>query len=52
MPDMPSLFRAFMELDRRRKAGGLLPHEISHWEKLKGELSRHFQPGIADQHSG
>jgi len=51
MADMPSLFRAFMDLDRRRKAGGLSPHEMSHWAKLKGELSRRFQPGVEDQHS-
>ena len=51
MPDMPSLFRVYMDLDRRRKAGGLAPHELSRWARLKRELNRHFQPGLEAQHS-
>ena len=51
MSDMPSLFRVFMDLERRRKAGGLLPHEITHWANLKRELNRHFQPEVENQHS-
>ena len=51
MPDMPSLFRVYMALDRRRKAGGLLPHEMSRWVELKRTLNEHFQPGIGDQHA-
>ena len=51
MPDMPSLFRVYMDLDRRRKAGGLAPHEMSRWAELKRELNRRFQPGLEDRHS-
>ncbi len=51
MPDMPSLFRVYMDLDRRRKAGGLPPHEMSRWAELKRELNRRFQPGLEDRHS-
>jgi uncharacterized protein (TIGR02266 family) len=51
MPDMPTLFRVYMELERRRKSEGLSPHELSHWSKLKRQLSRQFQPGVDAAHS-
>lgn len=51
MPDPSSLLRVYMDLDRRRKAGGLAPHEMSRWAELKRALSRHFQPGLEYQHS-
>ena len=33
------------------RAKGLSPHELSHWSKLKRELSRQFQPGVDAAHS-
>lgn len=52
MQDMPSLFRVYMDLDRRRKAGGLPAHEMGRWSDLKRVLNRHFQPEIEEKHSG
>ncbi len=51
MSDMPSLFRVYMDLDRRRKSDGLSPHELTRWAKLKRELNRRFQPGLENQHA-
>ncbi|HXV36971.1 MAG TPA: TIGR02266 family protein [Myxococcota bacterium] len=51
MPDMPGLLRAYLALDKRRKAGGLSPEEAARWSQLKATLNRHFQPGVADQHA-
>jgi len=45
MPDMATLFRVYMDLDRRRKADGLSPHELTRWAELKRQLNRRFQPG-------
>ena len=51
MSDMPGLLRAYMALDKRRKAGGLSPADMAHWSQLKNALSRHFQPGVEEQHA-
>jgi uncharacterized protein (TIGR02266 family) len=51
MSDMPGLLRAFLALDKRRKAGGLSPTDMARWSQLKGELNRHFEPGVKDQHA-
>jgi uncharacterized protein (TIGR02266 family) len=51
MPDMPGLLRAYLALDKRRKAGGLSPTDLARWSQLKGALNSHFQPDVEDQHS-
>jgi uncharacterized protein (TIGR02266 family) len=51
MSDMPGLLRAFLALDKRRKASGLSPTEMARWSQLKGALSRHFEPSIEEQHA-
>jgi uncharacterized protein (TIGR02266 family) len=51
MPDMPGLLRAFLALDKRRKAGGLSPAEMGRWSQLKGALNRHFQPDVKEEHA-
>ena len=51
MPDMPSLFRVYMDLDRRRKSDGLSPHEMTRWAELQRELNRRFQPELENQHA-
>jgi hypothetical protein len=51
MSDMPSLFRVYMDLDRRRKAGGLSPHEMGRWAELKRALNHRFQPGLEKEHA-
>jgi uncharacterized protein (TIGR02266 family) len=50
MSDMPGLLRAFMALDKRRKAGGLSPADLARWSQLKKSLSRHFEPGVNEKH--
>jgi uncharacterized protein (TIGR02266 family) len=51
MSDMPGLLRAFMALDKRRKAGGLSPADMARWSQLKKSLSRHFEPGVDEKHA-
>jgi len=51
MPDMPGLLRAYLALDKRRKAGGLSPGDMARWSQLKATLNRHFQPDIQEQHA-
>jgi uncharacterized protein (TIGR02266 family) len=51
MSDMPGLLRAFLALDKRRKAGGLSPTDMARWSQLKSALNRHFEPSIKEQHS-
>jgi len=50
MSDMPGLLRAYLALDKRRKAGGLSPAEMARWSQLKSALNRHFQPDLDEQH--
>ncbi len=51
MSDMPDLLRAFLALDKRRKAGGLSPADMARWSQLKNSLHHHFEPGVEDQHA-
>ena len=51
MSDMPGLLRAYLALDKRRKAGGLSPTDMARWSQLKSALSRHFDPGVEEQHA-
>ena len=51
MSDMPGLLRAYLALDKRRKAGGLSPAELARWTQLKNALHRHFEPNVEDQHA-
>ena len=51
MSDMPGLLRAYMALDKRRKAGGLSPADMARWSQLKSALNRHFQPDVEEQHA-
>jgi uncharacterized protein (TIGR02266 family) len=51
MSDMPGLLRAYLALDQRRKAGGLSPTDMARWSQLKSALSRHFDPGVEEQHA-
>jgi uncharacterized protein (TIGR02266 family) len=51
MSDMPGLLRAYLALDKRRKAGGLSPTDMARWSQLKGALNRHFQPDVKEQHA-
>ncbi len=51
MSDMPGLLRAYLALDKRRRAGGLSPADMARWSQLKGALNRHFEPKVADQHA-
>jgi uncharacterized protein (TIGR02266 family) len=51
MSNMPGLLRAFMSLDKRRKAGGLSPADIARWSQLKNSLSHHFEPGVDEKHA-
>ena len=51
MSDMPGLLRAFLALDKRRKAGGLSPSELARWSQLKATLNRHFQPDLHEKHA-
>ena len=51
MSDMPGLLRAYMALDKRRKAGGLSPADMAHWSQLNAALNRHFQPSVKEQHA-
>jgi uncharacterized protein (TIGR02266 family) len=51
MSDMPGLLRAYLALDKRRKAGGLSPAEMARWSQLKSALNRHFQPDLEEQHA-
>ena len=50
MSNMPGLLRAFLALDKRRKAGGLSPTDMARWSQLKSALNRHFEPSIKEQH--
>jgi uncharacterized protein (TIGR02266 family) len=50
MSNMPGLLRAFLALDKQRKAGGLSPTEMARWSQLKSALNRHFDPSIKEQH--
>ena len=51
MSDMPGLLRAYLALDKRRKAGGLSPTDMARWSQLKSALNRHFDPSLKEQHS-
>ena len=51
MSDMPGLLRAFLALDKRRKADGLSPPDMARWSQLKSALNRHFDPSLKEQHS-
>ena len=51
MSDMPGLLRAFLALDKRRKAGGLSPADMSRWSDLKSALNRHFEPDVKEKHA-
>jgi uncharacterized protein (TIGR02266 family) len=51
MSDMPGLLRAYLALDKRRKAGGLSPTDMARWSELKSALSRHFEPGVEERHA-
>jgi Tfp pilus assembly protein PilZ len=51
MQNLPGLFRAFMALDRKRSGAGLTPEELRRWTELKRRLSRHFTPGVSDEHA-
>jgi uncharacterized protein (TIGR02266 family) len=51
MSDMPGLLRAYLALDKRRKAGGLSPTDMARWSQLKSALNRHFQPDVNEQHA-
>ena len=48
MKEPLELFRAFVELDRRR-ASGLDPFELRRWLDLKRRLARHFHPELSDR---
>ena len=48
---MPGLLRAYLALDKRRKADGLSPTEMARWSQLKTALSRHFEPSIEEEHA-
>ena len=45
MDDFNQQFRRFLHLDRKRKGGGLTPHELRRWLQLKRVLNREFTPG-------
>ena len=51
MSDMPGLLRAYMALDKQRKAGGLSPADMARWAQLKNSLNHHFQPKVNEQHA-
>jgi len=51
MADMPGLFRAYIALDKRRKAGGLSPTDMARWSQLKSALNRHFEPSVKEKHA-
>jgi uncharacterized protein (TIGR02266 family) len=51
MSDMPGLLRAYMTLDKQRKASGLSPAEMARWSELKNALSRHFEPAVEEHHA-
>ena len=51
MSDVPGILRAYMALDKQRKAGGLSPGDIARWSQLKSALHRHFQPDVEEQHA-
>ncbi len=51
MSDMPGLLRAYLALDKRRKAGGLSPADMARWSQLKNALHRHFEPNVEEQHA-
>lgn len=51
MKDAPGLFRAYMALDRKRCGAGLSPRELQRFIELKRQLSRHFTPGLSDEHA-
>lgn len=47
MQEPLELFRAFVELDRKR-AHGLDPFELRRWLELKRRLARQLRPGLSD----
>jgi uncharacterized protein (TIGR02266 family) len=51
MKNAPGLFRAYMALDRKRSGAGLSPRELRRFIELKRQLSRHFTPGLSDEHA-
>ena len=51
MSDMPGLLRAYLALDKLRKAEGLSPTDMARWSQLKTALNRHFDPGVKEHHS-
>ena len=51
MQNLPGLFRAYMALERKRSGAGLSPEEFRRWMGLKRQLSRHFTPGVSDEHA-
>ena len=51
MSDMPGLLRAYLALDKRRRADGLSPIDMARWAQFKGALNRHFQPDLNEQHA-
>jgi uncharacterized protein (TIGR02266 family) len=50
MSNMPGLLRAFLALDKRRKAAGLSPSEMARWSQFKSALNRHFDPSVEERH--
>lgn len=52
MREAPSLFREYVYLQQKhRDTGALSVAEFQRFEALKRELSRHFQPGVKDEHA-
>ena len=39
MSDMPGLLRAYLALDKRRRADGLSPIDMARWAQFKGALT-------------
>ena len=50
MSDMPGLLRAYLALDKRRKAAGLSPADMARWLQLKSTLQHHFEPNVKERH--
>ena len=49
--DIVAQFRAFMQLERKRKESSLSVGELRQWSSLKDRLNQHLQPGLSPENA-
>jgi uncharacterized protein (TIGR02266 family) len=51
MPDIGTIFREYIRLDRKRAGPGLTPDELRRWSEYKRRLGKQFSPDLPDGRS-